>query len=217
MTKMHPWLTLVFGIAFGYFEAAVVVYLKRLETLGQIVPGDSPFENPIVLVEIGREAASLVLLTAWGWVAGRTRGERLGHFALAFGLWDVFYYVFLRLSIGWPEGLLDWDILFLIPAPWYGPVLTPVLIALLLVAGGWIVVVGERLGVPLRIPRPALVLFAAGCALVLTAFLWNADVRAPFPESFPWAVYWPGWLLAAAGTGIVLRDVTSRVESSDRA
>jgi hypothetical protein len=206
--KRQPWTTLVFGIALGYFEAAVVVYLKRLETLGQLVVGDDPLTNTIILVEVGREAASLVLLAAWAWVAGRTRGERLGHFALAFGIWDIFYYVFLRLTIGWPQGLLDWDVLFLIPAPWYGPVLTPVLVALLLVAGGWGVVVGERSGAILRLRTPAVVLITAGCILVLAAFLWNAEVREPFPEFFPWLVYWPGLLLAAAGTIQVLRSTS---------
>jgi hypothetical protein len=153
------------------------------------------------------------LLAVWAWIAGRTRGERLGHFTLAFGLWDAFYYVFLRLTIGWPEGLLDWDILFLIPAPWYGPVLTPVLVSLLLILGGWGVVIGERSGATLRIPRSAFLLITVGCALVLTSFLWNADVRVPFPDYFPWGIYWPGWLLAAAGTLLVLRRVGTEGES----
>jgi hypothetical protein len=209
VSNPQPWHTLVFGIALGYFEAAVVVYLKRLETLGQIVVGDNPLASPIILVEVGREVASIVLLAAWAWMAGRTRGERLGHFALAFGLWDIFYYVFLRLTIGWPQGLMDWDILFLIPAPWYGPVLTPVLIAVLLIAGGWGVVVGERSGVRLRIGRSAALLITGGCALVLAAFLWNAEVRLPpFPESFPWAIYWPGWGLATVGTVMVMRSMS---------
>ena len=147
-------------------------------------------------------------MAAWAWVAGRTRGEQLGHFALAFGLWDIFYYVFLRLTIDWPAGLLDWDILFLIPAPWYGPVLTPVLMAILLIAGGWGVVVGERSGVRLRIRRSAALLITSGCTLVVTAFLWNAGVRVPFPVSFPWAIYWPGWLMATAGTVMVLGSMS---------
>lgn len=186
----------------------MVVYLKRLETLGQIVPGDDALANPLILVEVGREAASIILLAAWAWVSGRTRGERLGHFALAFGIWDIFYYLFLRLAIGWPEGLLDWDILFLIPAPWYGPVIAPVLLSTLLIAGGWGVVIGERSGTGLRIPRSAALLVTAGCALVLTAFLWNAEVRVPFPDFFPWALFWPGWGLAAAGTVMVMRSMS---------
>ncbi len=34
--------------------------------------------------------------------------------------------------IDWPATLLDWDVLFLIPLRWWGPVLAPVLIAALI-------------------------------------------------------------------------------------
>ena len=59
-----------------------------------------------------------------------------GYAALAFGAWDIFYYVFLRLISGWPRTLLDWDILFLLPLPWWGPVLAPVSIALVMILWG---------------------------------------------------------------------------------
>ena len=58
---------------------------------------------------------------------------------MAFGVWDIWYYIFLRQITGWPSSLLDWDVLFLIPLPWWGPVIAPVSISLLLILGGTIV------------------------------------------------------------------------------
>src|SRR5689334_23913292 len=69
-------------------------------------------------------------------LAGRTWRRRAGYAAIAFGVWDIFYYVFLRLISGWPRALLDWDILFLLPLPWWGPVLAPVSIALVMILWG---------------------------------------------------------------------------------
>ncbi|MGD2080540.1 MAG: hypothetical protein PVJ36_05370, partial [Nitrospirota bacterium] len=43
-----------------------------------------------------------------------------------FALWDIFYYVFLRVWLGWPRTMMDMDVLFLIPGPWVAPVLLPV-------------------------------------------------------------------------------------------
>jgi len=44
--------------------------------------------------------------------------------------------VFLRKLCVGSHSLLDWDILFLLPLPWWGPVLAPVLIALLMIVWG---------------------------------------------------------------------------------
>ena len=87
-------------------------------------------------VELWREAATLVMIATLGLLAGRTWRRRAGYAALAFGAWDIFYYVFLRLISGWPRTLLDWDILFLLPLPWWGPVLAPVSIALVMILWG---------------------------------------------------------------------------------
>ena len=36
------------------------------------------------------------MLVTVGMLAGRTWPQRLGYAAVAFGVWDIFYYVFLR-------------------------------------------------------------------------------------------------------------------------
>jgi hypothetical protein len=194
-----PWETLAFGVCLGYFEAACVAYLRRLQELGQLAVPAGSLDNRLLRIEVGREAASLGLLAAWAWAAGRSRGERFGHFALAFAVWDVLYYLFLRLTTGWPRSLGEWDVLFLIPAPWYGPVVTPVLVSLLLAAAGLGIVAGERAGRRLAPRALDLALAGSGTAAVLAAFLWNASVTTAFPASFPWWLFAAGWVAAAAG------------------
>src|SRR5713226_1004524 len=135
------WLTVVIlAVAMAWVEAAVVFYLRTMvDRIEPYQPDPLPFFDQLGAVELAREAATLVMLLAVGVLAGRTWRSRLGYTAVAFGVWDIFYYVFLKVMCGWPHSLLDWDILFLLPMPWWGPVLAPVSIALLLVLWGTLV------------------------------------------------------------------------------
>ena len=99
-------------------------------------PNAFPPQAGIAPAEVVREAATLVMLLAVGGLAGRSWRSRLGYALVAFGVWDIFYYVFLKIITGWPHSLLDWDILFLIPLPWWGPVMAPVSIALVMLGVG---------------------------------------------------------------------------------
>src|SRR5438552_17420475 len=113
----------------GVLEGAVVVYLRRLYFHGGFQFPLRFVDTDIAVIEVIREAATLVMLGAVGVLAGRNRGERFALFLYAFGIWDLVYYAFLKLAIGWPESFLTWDILFLLPVPCVGPVITPCLIA----------------------------------------------------------------------------------------
>ncbi|MDO8551736.1 MAG: hypothetical protein Q7S03_03615 [bacterium] len=139
-------LVAVFAIAFGFVEAAVVVYLRTLiraslPELGEdkillILPGIAFLEpraaveiirdTTILRVEMIREVATLVMLGTVGLLLGRSLRERVSFFFLTFSIWDLFYYLFLRLAIGWPASLGDLDIFFLLPTPWVGPVIVPI-------------------------------------------------------------------------------------------
>lgn len=122
----------IFAIAFGFVEAAVVVYLRRIfgDPAQVIIP-----DGQLLRIEQVREAATIIMLIAVAFLAGKNIRNRIAAFFLAFGLWDIFYYVFLRLSIGWPKTLLDPDVFFLLPVPWLGPVIVPIIISLILVLG----------------------------------------------------------------------------------
>jgi hypothetical protein len=117
-------IVVMFSVAFAWIEAASVIYLRTL--VDRIVPYQTnplPAFHGLGNVEYVREAATLVMLLCVGWLAGRSRRTRIAYTLLAFGIWDILYYVFLKVNIDWPTTLLDWDILFLIPLPWWSPVL----------------------------------------------------------------------------------------------
>ena len=132
------WLAVVvFAIAMAWVESAVVYYLRSMiDRLEPYQPNPLPVVGGFGPVEAVREAATMVMLFAVGTLAGRNWRARLGYSAIAFGVWDIFYYVFLKMICGWPHSLSDWDILFLLPLPWWGPVWAPVAIALLMIAWG---------------------------------------------------------------------------------
>ena len=122
----------LFSIAMGLLEAVVVVYLRELYyPAGFTFPLASMSER-IYITELLREVATIVMLVCLSAAAGRSFYERLAYFLMNFAIWDIFYYVFLKLLLGWPATLLDWDILFLIPITWIGPVLAPVLCSLVM-------------------------------------------------------------------------------------
>ncbi len=94
-------------------------------------------------IELGREAATIIMLLIIGLIAGSDVSKKLGYFLIAFGVWDIFYYIWLYVFIQWPKSLFEWDILFLIPVPWWAPVITPILISLLLILTGYFLIKGR--------------------------------------------------------------------------
>lgn len=189
----------VYAIAMALLEAAVVTYLRTL--IGRTDPYHPvPLPVPawLMRIELAREAATLVMLAAVAWLAGRERRARLGYFLIAFGVWDIFYYVFLVPMTGWPRSPFDWDVLFLIPLPWWGPVLAPVSIAALMVAGGTLASQFTRSGRALWPRGGPLAAGMAGVALALYAFMadalraphWSAQALASLlPTKFDWPLF----------------------------
>jgi hypothetical protein len=195
---------ILFAAAMAWVEAAVVVDLRTLVNRLQPYQADPlPQSANLGQTELIREAATLVMLAAVGWLAGRTWRSRLGYTLVAMGVWDILYYAWLRVICGWPRTLLDWDLLFLLPLPWWGPVLAPVLIAGLLVLGGTLVSVFETEGHPIWPGRLAWTLNLGGVALALYAFTADALSAAQSPgsavqEVLPDQFHWPLFILALA-------------------
>jgi hypothetical protein len=121
------WIT-AFAIAMANLEAVVVVYLRSL----LIITDDTVQLHGYMGIEIIREVATMVMLAVVGWLAGRGWRERIAFWAYSFGIWDIGYYFWLKVLINWPESFFSPDVLFLIPVRWTGPVLAPVLIAMLM-------------------------------------------------------------------------------------
>ena len=199
---------LVFGIAMGFLEAAVVVYLRA--ALG-IVPSNVPAHDPATLgtfeaIEVARELATLVMIAAVGWLAGRTRLERLAWAAVAFGTWDIVYYLGLRVAIGWPPSFDTWDVLFLVPVAWVGPVWAPVVVSASLMVVGLTAARHLRAGRPVVVGPVRAIGALAGGSLVIVSFLVDTN-RVLAGDSAAWTgwpVFWAGMALAAAATAAAL-------------
>ncbi len=192
----------VFAIAMALVEAAVVTYLRTfLDRIDPYQPNPLPLPGWLTPIEIAREMATVIMLAAVAWLAGRNRQARFGYFLITFGTWDIFYYVFLAPMSGWPRSLLDWDVLFLIPLPWWGPVLAPVSIAALMVAGGTMIAQFGK-GEAALWPGPvSWYMSLAGALLALYVFMADA-LHAPdwtveaLTKILPVAFNWPLFLLA---------------------
>jgi hypothetical protein len=196
---------LSFGVAFGCVEAAVVVYLRGALGLapGPLFPlqeasGDA---GRLMAIEAGRELATMVMLGTLGALAGARWCERLAWVAVAFGAWDIAYYGWLVVFIGWPPDLATWDLLFLLPAPWVGPVWAPVVVSLALVGVGLAAARRLRGGGRLAIGRGQVAAGVAGGALVIGSFLAGAPavLEGGTPQDYPWPVFVAGMVLAGAG------------------
>ena len=200
------WLT-AYAIAMAHVEAAVVIYLRRVHyaadplTLFPLVM----LPNPDLAIELARELATLVMIASVAFLHAKGGPLVLAAFAYVFGLWDIAYYGWLKLMLGWPTSWLEWDVLFLIPWPWLAPWIAPVLVAAILVIWGARTLLFSSAALPLT--RGASILFAIGAALVIGAFLLPG---APFvagtvpgegyrPETFHWGVFAFGYAVMTAG------------------
>ena len=195
----------VFSIAMAYLEAAVVVYLRRVYGITNLILQVPLFDKEIAAIEVGRELTTLVMLLCIGWIAGETFQSRVGFTFITFGLWDIFYYIWLWVFIGWPQSIIEPDLLFLIPLPWWGPVLSPVLIALLMVTGGIIAVIKTEKKQTLHIDTWFWVCLITGVLILLYTFMADAIIALPTdtstlsglkPSQFNWPVYFLGFSLS---------------------
>jgi hypothetical protein len=145
-----------FSISFAYIESAVVVYLRAIfHPNGFTFPLQafdlSPLGRQLLLTEIGREAATLVLITTSAWLFGRNIHERFAYFLIIFAIWDIFYYVWLKVLIDWPASIMDWDILFLMPLTWASAVLYPILISIMMLIFAMIILHHNFRDRPIRV------------------------------------------------------------------
>lgn len=211
-------LVVVFAIGMAWVEAATVYYLRvMVDRLDPYQANPLPMSGILGQVELVREAATLVMLLTIGMLAGRTGRTRLGYTAIAFGVWDISYYVFLKVIYGWPKSLFDWDVLFLLPLPWWGPVLAPVCIALLMIV--WGTLVSQR---PARSPAQSVAsalwwrLNWLGVALALYVFMADSlrnvhegmdATRTALPTAFNWSVFVVALALMAAPVAHILWEM----------
>jgi hypothetical protein len=193
------WLVVIYAGAMAWVESAAVFYLRwMIDRIEPYQPNPLPVIGGFASVELPREFATMVMLFAVGALAGRTWPARFGYALIAFGVWDIFYYVFLKMICGWPHSLLDWDILFLLPMPWWGPVLSPVLISLLMILWGTFASQFKQTPAPLLSNWRVWMLNFSGVALALYIFMEDTiaashhgleAIRNMLPEKFNWPLF----------------------------
>ena len=207
----------LYAVAMAYLESAVVVYLRAAFGVptGTIFPIDlSPDAMPFGWIEVGREGATLVMIGAVAWVAGRSPLERLAWAGVVFGTWDIGYYGWLWVFSGWPPSLGTWDLLFLLPAPWAGPVWAPIAVSAALIGFGLACAGRLRAGLSVRFGRRHLGALLLGGAIVIASFLTNAGLvlDGGTPTSFAWPIFVADMAIGMAAAWVALRPIAGPIQ-----
>jgi len=163
----------LFSLAMGLLESAVVIYMREILYPDGFGFPLSPVHPDLMLTELLREAATLIMLLSIGFLAGRNAAEQFAWFLYAFAIWDIFYYVFLWLLIGWPSSLMTYDVLFLLPSTWIGPVITPIVISLTMITFALIILVLNRREKNIKIPGISWLLLISGSVILILGFIWD--------------------------------------------
>jgi hypothetical protein len=220
--KQLVWWIAAYAIAMALLEAAVVVYLRALYYPHGFGFPLTPVDHDLGVVEVAREAATMLMLLAPAALVARSSLTRFAWFCFAFGVWDIFYYVWLKVFLDWPATLVDWDILFLIPVPWMGPVLAPCIISIGLITLAVILLRSRERSSTFKLARRHWALLLGGGAIMIFSFMldylghlsskgalstaWSigpgsADTFASatdyVPAHFPWWLFLAGCAAAA--------------------
>ena len=216
----------VYAVAMALLESAVVVYMRHLYY------ADNPLEIfPLqflnsydTILELSREAATVIMILTVALLAeNSSRTRSFAAFVFVFGVWDLFYYFWLKVLMGWPRSWLEWDVLFLIPSVWLGPWICPAMISLLFIAWGFWTL---RSANNISFTPHSLTVFVTGVGLGLASFLQPAvavfidggiaELSQYTPGSFWWWLFVPSYLLMTCGLGMTLLSANYRVSAVPR-
>ena len=213
----------IFSIAMALLESAVVVYLRELYYPEGFTVALQVISDKILLTEILREAATIIMLIGIAALVGKTFVQRFAWFLFCFAIWDIFYYVWLKALLDWPASLFTWDILFLIPVTWLGPVLAPVICSFTMILLCFTLLIIEEQNKKFRIQTLGWTILFTGSALILFTFIQDymwiivsngwlgemhklmqneqfLEIASEFtPESFNWMLFMVGELIIAGG------------------
>lgn len=166
------WLSL-FSIAMGFLEAIVVVYLREIYYPGGFEFPMQMVSDRIFMTEVIREICTLVMLLSIAILIGKNRETIFAWFIMSFGIWDIFYYVALKLLLDWPASLLTWDILFLIPVTWLGPVIAPIICSVTMILLALIILFFHNKKGRNFFTLKDVILLSGGAFFIFIAFTWN--------------------------------------------
>ena len=219
-------------------ESAVVIYIREL-----YYPDGFSFplvmlDERIALVEIIREAATLIMLITIGFIAGRSFTTRFAWFIYSFAVWDIFYYIFLKLLIAWPESFLTWDILFLIPVTWTGPVISPLIVCVYMISLSGLILCFAEKNADIQIHKLEWIMLLSGAIILIVSFtwdysgyilenysvseLWNMPGNKSLfelaikyiPRKFNWSVFTFGSLVIISAMGLYYRRMKAQTNTN---
>jgi len=229
LRKLLIYVTL-FAIAMGFLESAVVVYLREILYPGGFAFPLSPVPANLAVTELLRELATLVMLVTIGVVVSNRFSTGFAWFIYSFAIWDIFYYIFLKLLVGWPASLFTWDVLFLIPTTWTGPVLAPVLVSLTMILLALVILVQAERGKETRIVPVEWAMLVLGSLVLILAFIFDysdhmlthfsilgmMEIKNPevlevatryIPQRFPWWIFSGGIIIILGSIGSYWRRI----------
>lgn len=220
----------IFAIAMGFLEAAVVIYLRALYyPNGFSFPLAVFMPENIFLIELFREFATIVMLISIGFLAGKKIYGKFAYFLYSFAIWDIFYYIFLKLLLNWPESFLIWDLLFSIPIQWISPVLAPIICSITMIVFALIILKLEENNPNINISLKEWTFVIIGSLSVLYTFLYDyakiilqrdflsdfsnllnnadylAEVNSFVPASYKWTLFVIGEILILTGIYLFYR------------
>ncbi len=176
-----------------------MIYLRQLYYPEGFSFPMKPIPENILFMEMMREAATMGILISVGLIAGRSAWRKFAFFMYCFGLWDIGYYLWLKLFIGWPASFFEPDILFLLPVAWWGPVLAPVIVAISLCMSAVLIIRRVEKGWKPLLKKLDIFWIALGAGIILYTFMADAKIIEAGMAPPPYR-----WLLFAIGEGIGL-------------
>ncbi|WP_346863638.1 hypothetical protein [uncultured Draconibacterium sp.] len=227
----------VFALAMGILEAIVVVYVRELYYPNGFVFPLKTLPKHIVAIEIIRELSTLLMLGSVAWIAGKNGLKRLSAFLFLFGIWDIVYYIALKVFLNWPESFFTWDILFLIPITWVGPVLAPLICSFLMILMALLFDYYQSKRRLYKLTIAELLLLFAGSAVIFISFtidfgliIWRGNFSTGFfslpeneeftqivstwiPGDFLWGVFGTGILSICAAILLIWRRAANNTAS----
>lgn len=218
------WIT-VFAVSMGFFESAIVIYLRQIVYPGGFAFPLKPIDKDLATTEIIREAFSLLMLLSVSILTGKSTIIRFAYFLFSFAVWDIFYYVFLKVLINWPESLMTMDILFLLPLTWVGPVVAPLILSFLMILLALLILYFSACNAQVHLKAHELVMLITGSVIVIISFtqdyirfilshysaadIWSLQAKdilkfsvQYYPGNFYWPIFTGGVVFILIGTGL---------------
>jgi hypothetical protein len=160
----------LFAIAMAFVETMIVYYLRLIYyPSGFTFPLNTKIPSGVISLEWFREMCTIIMILGVSFLASKKLSKKVAYFAYAFGIWDIFYYIWLKIILNWPASFLTWDVLFLIPIPWLSPMLAPVIISITIIFFAIMVLNFDVKKIRIN----EWILLISGAIITIITFLWD--------------------------------------------